>query len=227
MWLDALQKPASDEAKCPTCGGAVCRRAYGEMHAGSYVLNGERVEIRRKPNEGFADPIVLDPITVYFDGGLYRRWPSERYWSRGGKKLHRDVWELAFGKIPAGCHIHHRDANPDNNSISNLECLQAAAHLSHTWRENRGKRAPSEHFGEKARRAAAEWHGSEEGRLWHRRHAKRSQSWTKWKREQKPCFGCGTIINALVRNSGHSQKFCSQVCKASDYRKRKAASRNV
>jgi hypothetical protein len=194
------------------------------MYAGSYVHDGQRVEIRRKPNGGFINPVVLDPITQYFDGGLYRLWPSEKYWSRGGKKLHRDVWTSAFGQIPKGCHIHHRDSDPSNNQLSNLECVPANKHLSDTWRI-RAERGDEGHgvFNETARERAAEWHRSEEGRLWHKRHAQRVKSWTKWKREDRPCDHCGTVFQALVRKSGHSQRFCSEVCKAANYRKRKAS----
>src|SRR5258706_14810593 len=102
MWLEPIYKPEDHAEKCPTCRSGVRRRPHSEMHAGSFILDGERVEIRRTVAADFADPIVLDASTQYFDGGLYRRWPSERYYSRGGKKLHRDAWQGAFGKIPEG-----------------------------------------------------------------------------------------------------------------------------
>lgn len=226
MWLESIPKSPDHSETCPTCGSCVQRRSYGEMYAGSFILDGERVEIRKQPAEGFIDPIVLDPLTQYFDGGLYRVWPAERYPSRGGKKLHRDVWQSAFGPVPAGCHIHHRDRNPNNCQLSNLECMPAAAHLSHTWTESRGAKAKGDHFSHFARERATEWHQSEEGRLWHKRHAQRSQSWTKWKREPRPCLECGKEIMAIVRAGGHQQKFCGNNCKATHYRKRKASGDN-
>ena len=212
MWLESVPGSKDHAEKCPTCGGAVRRRKHRAMHAGSFVLDGKRVEIRRVPDPEHIDPIVLDPLTQYFDGGLYRLWPSETYYSRGGKKLHRDVWESAFGPIPRGCHIHHRDTNPANNALDNLECLPSSEHLSITW-----KYRP---ISQKTRDAAAEWHRSEAGRLWHRRHAKRQKSWTKWKREDRPCDFCGKVFKALIRKSGWSQRFCSLLCKAADYRRR-------
>lgn len=220
-WLEAIHKPADDAQKCPSCGGAVHRRAYGEMYAGSFVRGGRRVEIRRIPSAGFADPIWLDPVTAYFDGGLYRRWPSDRYWSRGGKKLHRDVWTMAFGAIPKGCHIHHRDGNPDNNLLANLECVPASEHLSATWKKSKASVPAGQHFSENAKQKAAEWHRSEEGRLWHRRHAKRQKGWTKWKREPRNCPQCGVQFDALVRKSGNAQIYCSSTCKVAAYRERK------
>ncbi len=225
MWLEAIRRAEGHETGCPTCGGAVQRRPYGEMHAGSFVRDGERVEIRRVPDAGFADPIVLDPLCQYFDGNLYRLWPKERYFSRGGSRLHRDVWVAAFGPIPDGCHIHHRDGDSANNRLSNLECIASGEHLSKEWERRHSGKAV--HFTASARHAAAEWHRSEAGRAWHRRHARRSKGWKKWKREDRPCVHCGTIIhNALVRKQGHSQKYCTETCKALAYRQREAARRN-
>lgn len=214
MWLETVCKPEDHAQKCPTCGGGVQGRVFGEMHAGSFVLDGERVEIRRVPSPEYRDPIVLDEITQYFDGGLYRMWPSERYLSRGGKRIHRDAWRVAFGPIPTGCHVHHRDGNILNNRLSNLECLPAALHAGHKDH----KRGPGPNS--LAREKAAEWHRSEEGRLWHSRHAVRSESWTKWTREEKPCEQCGKPHMALVRKSGNSGKYCSNACKVTAYRER-------
>ena len=219
MWLEAICQSPHHSEECPTCRGPVHQRVFGEMHAGSFIQDGDRVEIRRVPNEGAANPIVLDALTQYFDGGLYRLWPSDKYLSRGGKKLHRDVWRIAFGNIPDGCHIHHRDANTKNNALANLECIPAKIHLSETWAKNKKGKV---HFSDAARDAAAEWHKSDEGRLWHRRHAERQKSWTKWKREEKPCFQCGVLFMALVRKSGNSQKYCGEKCKVAAYRARGA-----
>lgn len=217
MWLETIHKPSCDEEKCPTCAGGVRKRLFGEMYAGSFIQNGERVGISREPNEGFSNPIVLDPITQYFDGGLYRLWPSDKYLSRGGKKLHRDVWRSAFGVIPDGCHIHHKDSNPKNNQLHNLECIPAKIHLSETWHAN-----PKKGFNQSARDSATAWHQSDEGRLWHKRHAARQQFWTKNKREEKPCLQCNVLFMALVRKSASMQKYCTEACKVKAYRARGA-----
>ncbi len=221
MRIQAIQAVRDNGEKCPTCGGSIQRRVYGEVYAGAQILDGERVEIRRIPHEHYADPIVLDALTQYFDGGLYRLWPSEKYFARGGKTLHRAAWALAFGAIPKGCHIHHKDGVHANNAIDNLECLPAGEHLSISWKKHGAHR--NQHFTDGARAAAAAWHGSSEGRLWHRRHAERTKAWTKWKREDRPCEKCGVTFSALVRKSGNSQRFCTTVCKIAAYRERKKA----
>lgn len=191
------------------------------MYAGSFIQDGERMEIRRVPDEHYADPIVLDALTQYFDGGLYRMWPGEKYLSRGGRKLHREAWVAAFGSVPAGCHIHHRDNNAANNRLANLECIPAKEHLALTFENSRTSRAAQGWFSSNARDAAAEWHKSNEGRLWHKRHAKRSKGWLKWKREEKSCPQCGKSFDALIRKSGNTQIYCHPNCKAAAYRARR------
>ena len=215
MRLESVPQPSCNSEKCPTCNGYVQRRTYGEMHAGSFIQNGHRVEISRIPNEGYADPIFLDALTQYFDGGLYRIFPADKYLKRGGKYLHREAWRVAFGAIPDGCHIHHRDSDRKNNLLENLECLPAKIHLQETLKNN-----PKRSFNAEAREKAADWHRSDEGRLWHRRHAERAQNWTKWKREPKDCSQCKTSFDALVRKSGNTQVYCSSACKVKAYRER-------
>ncbi len=220
MWLEAIRGTEAHATQCPTCGGDAQRRVYGEMHAGSSLVDGQRVDICRVPHPEYRDPIVLDGLCVYFDGGLYRLWPSERYFSRGGKKLHRAVWERAFGVIPAGCHIHHRDGDSANNRLANLECLPVVEHRQrrHAPKNQRG-------FTPAARAASAAWHASEAGRLWHSRMATRSKSWTKWKRVERACEHCGVVQEMLDRKSGCVQRFCSTTCKALAYRRRREAER--
>ena len=228
MWLESLRKPAPDSAECPTCGGHVRRRDYGEMHAGSSILDGQRVEIRRRPADGFIDPIVLDPLTQYFDGHLYRTSRTQPYFAKGGSTLHRDVWRRAFGPVPDACHIHHRDSNTSNNQLRNLECVPASEHLSASWRKRADKlrAAGQPHFSPQARVANAAWHASEAGRLWHQRQAKRSKGWTKWKRADVPCVQCGkTMVGALVR-AGNGTKYCSSKCKNAAISLRRKARRD-
>lgn len=225
MWLESIQESEGHAERCPTCRGSVQRRSHGEMHAGSFILDGQRVDIRRFVAPGHADPIVLDALTQYFDGGLYRMWASERYLSRGGKRLHQDVWRSGFGTIPDGCHIHHRDDDKFNNALSNLECLPAGKHLSDTWRKNKSGYTSGQHFSDHAREKAAEWHRSEAGKLWHKRHAKSSKSWTKWKREPAICPECNSTFDCLIRQNAHAQIYCGGVCKHAAYRKRQKLER--
>lgn len=42
----------------------------------------------------------------------------------------RVVWRQYYGPIPKGYHIHHKDFNPGNDAIDNLECLSPGEHRS-------------------------------------------------------------------------------------------------
>ena len=78
---------------------------------------------------------------------------------RNGKRVfeHREVWEQAHGPIPEGGVIHHKDHNPANNSLENLELIDRngthlrvahAADMKETGRRaglsNKGKPKPPE-----------------------------------------------------------------------------------
>src|SRR5208337_414010 len=209
-----MHEVTNNQEKCTTCGSEIHRRYESEMYAGSFILNGERMEICRKPNETFRDPIKLDELTQYFNGKLYRLYAKEKYFSNGSGRLHRDVWKDAFGDIPKNCHIHHKDNNTFNNNLWNIECISSDEHL-------RQPRPNAKGFSEKARNAAAKWHGSPAGILWHKRNAIRTENWTKWAREPRNCLYCQQEYSCLIRKNGQEQKFCHPNCKASHYRKRK------
>lgn len=69
---------------------------------------------------------VLDENHQRFYGKFYQK-DSNGYFRRG-KKLHRVVWEFYNGEIPRGYHIHHKDFNPANNDISNLQMVSRSEH---------------------------------------------------------------------------------------------------
>ncbi|ENZ9528961.1 HNH endonuclease signature motif containing protein [Clostridioides difficile] len=47
------------------------------------------------------------------------------------KGLHVAIWEFNNKReVPEGYHIHHKDFNPLNNNIDNLECIPYKQHLS-------------------------------------------------------------------------------------------------
>ena len=50
-----------------------------------------------------------------------------RHW-RSSRAQARRLWEQAYGIIPPGYHIHHKDQDYTNNNLSNLECLSARDH---------------------------------------------------------------------------------------------------
>lgn len=155
------------------------------------------------------------PETVRFNGRSYRRYPSSPdrslrvyYSAAGGRHLHRAIWEFHNGAIPKGCHIHHKDGNPLNNAIANLECLSAA---EHTRGHHVGVVTPAKlaHLG-KIRPLASKWHGSAEGRKWHSGHSKEIAR--NIKPAEYACEFCGKKFWSKKRGR---VRFCHLNCKAS------------
>lgn len=222
MRMEEVPKPKNDTAERASGRGDVPGRVYGEMHAGSFIRDGKRVDIRRTPSAGYRDPVRIDERSQEWSGRVYRLRTKEKYLScgpNGGERLlHRAVWAGAFGPIPEGCHIHHRDGDKLNNGLANLECIPASQHLSEAWHALRGNLSKEQHFGDKARRAAAEWHASPEGSAWHSEHAIESKGWLKWKRERRKCLQCGCEFDALIRKGVVVQVYCQPKCKAAAYR---------
>ena len=147
--------------------------------------------------------------TQIFNGKEYYRYPGERYFTKGVKKLHRVVWEYYKGKIPKGYHIHHIDENTANNDISNLEMLSCSEHLRLHAEEHKRDEAWLEKVRknmQKANEAACKWHGSPEGRKWHSEHARNQNIQPK----EFVCEWCGKKFWA--KPNGHNH-FCSNNCK--------------
>jgi len=213
-----MHEGLQDGNKCPTCGGYIPRRHEGKVYAGAFILDGKRVVIRSKPSDGYKDPIILDERTQWFDDGIYKLSPGQRYFRRWTKTLHREVWIRAFGKIPDKHHIHHKDRDPHNNNLWNIELLPIAEHFSLSKPNAKG-------FSAKAREAAGKWHRSKEGREWHSRHSIESRSWERWKREEIPCAFCGKPFKALIRSGPSPGIYCHANCKSAARRERMRADR--
>src|SRR4051812_34878129 len=72
------------------------------------------------------------PEKIEFEGRMYRLSGSyyrrHRWSDDGPASLHRAVWQSAHGAIPAGHEIHHKDGDPLNNDLANLECVNITEH---------------------------------------------------------------------------------------------------
>lgn len=58
-------------------------------------------------------------------------WRAGRH--SGGELMHRAVWEGERGPIPEGWHVHHKDHDPSNNDVGNLEPKPAGEHAEHHY----------------------------------------------------------------------------------------------
>jgi len=168
--------------------------------------------------------------SVVFNGRRYNRYPESsnpahrRYFARAGHRLHRDVWEFYNGPIPRGMHIHHIDGDTTNNEIANLECVPETDHRRHHGASERTDKQ-RQHL-ESIRPKAAQWHRSEEGRIWHREHAKASLAKTWGKPRAFPslafqCFWCGSKAQAKSK----LKRFCGTACQSAESKFRLGKSR--
>ncbi len=148
-------------------------------------------------------------------GNYYRR----NVWgSKGPSNLHRAIWMDAFGEIPEGCEIHHKDHDATNNSLENLEVVSISEHRRlHALEQFRnGTLKPPT---ARALELAAEWHKSEQGSEWHSQHAK--QAWESREWAVKACEDCGKDYRTPYPNRS---KYCHANCKQRAQSRRKGAS---
>jgi hypothetical protein len=164
--------------------------------------------------------ISEDGNKVMFNGYTYR-WDGY-YYRRGGTKglnphssLHRAVWAFYKGEIPEKYHVHHKDHNPKNNSIDNLEIRHQSEHSKYhgrvsTWIGSEENIKQLRQCNERVK----EWHKSEAGKLWHSQHGK--QTWKTRKFASKGCVECKKTYKTPFPDRA---KFCSDKCKARYHRK--------
>ena len=152
------------------------------------------------------------PKDVVFNGVKYSLVSRGRYYlsqsnSNAGRKnpkgLHVAVWEYFSGKkVPAGYEVHHKDGNTFNNDFSNLECLPIREHRKTA---NLKTEKVRKHLDE-IRHLASAWHKSEEGREWHRNHARKEKT-----PKECTCINCG----AKFLSKRVDAKYCSRKCEVS------------
>jgi len=128
-----------------------------------------------------------------FWGNHYFAVDAKGYYrnKRAGGLLHRLIWENEYGPIPPGTFVHHKDGNPLNNDLSNLEL---ATPKEHSFIHPRG---------------FAVWTSEYRG----------SHTRTMWKvRTKKPkiCAQCGITF----KSTGMRAKFCSRKCRKKFYYER-------
>lgn len=155
------------------------------------------------------DPVVVDYKKQTFRGETY--YKCGPYFRKGGNLLHRRVWEFNndWTGVPPGHHIHHRDGDTTNNTSANLQLLSIDAHLDIHQRMGHTRAVPPA-----ARAAAAKWHGSQEGRDWHKIHYANNALRLHVVGEFS-CDYCGSAYSAEVRRTN---RFCSNTCKSNSRR---------
>ena len=124
----------------------------------------------------------------------------------GRSLLHRDIYEDGVGPIPDGMVIHHIDHDPFNNDIDNLRPVTRQEHAA----EHPEVTGPTPEHMARIRELAKEWHRSEEGRSWHRVHAREVWDNLEPVATGRACEWCGQPVVTLV--PGKDPRFCSRRC---------------
>lgn len=151
-----------------------------------------------------------------FNGVRFYKVKSGYYKGSGGCWMHRYVWSFYNGPVPDGCDVHHKDGNRGNNAIENLECVMRRSHHE----DHMSLRDPSELRDiavNKMIPAAAEWHKSAEGRLWHKKHYASTLGEKRNQMITKTCEYCGKEyqVSSLL---DCKSRFCSNNCKTQSRR---------
>lgn len=130
------------------------------------------------------------------------------------KRLHQYIWMRENGKIPKGCHIHHKDHNKKNNSLENLELIDGKKHMKlHTdekMNDNKHLEWLRENINKNARPKAIEWHKSKEGLEWHKKHYEEHGH----KLHQEGNFVCDCCKKEFKAIKNGVNRFCSNRCKS-------------
>ena len=142
--------------------------------------------------------VVISETQQSFNGELY--YKCGEYFQHDGKRLHREVWEHHFGKIPEGAVVHHINGDKTDNRVSNLALIASEGeHTSLHFRQNPRFSMPKECI-----EASKDWHKSPEGRAWHKQHYERDCAG-----KMHGTFTCTCLVCGKTFESGRSDaKFC-------------------
>ena len=158
------------------------------------------------------------------DGFSFRRDKKSGYFLSSRKingkrcRLHVYIWEKENGPVPDGYEVHHVDKNKNNNELDNLQLLTTEEHRKiHAVLSEERKEELRKILLENATPAAAEWHGSEDGRKWHSEHAK--ETWRNAAEKEYICSYCGKTFLSRRTYGMNENRFCCNNCKSAFRRK--------
>lgn len=158
--------------------------------------------------------------TIIYRCQKYHRYPKAKtrqhrvyFWKHDKQHkapiaLHRQIWIDNFGKISNGFVIHHKDGNPLNNSIENLESKNRSRHAKdHMRTPERRKlsRETAKKQGTRLYEAGAKWRKTPEGIEFNRKNTLTSL----FKTERD--IICG-VCKKSFKSRVHNAKYCSPTC---------------
>jgi hypothetical protein len=157
---------------------------------------------------------------AYFNNNRYCKDERTGYYrcSKTRTNLHRDIYKFHKGEISNEYSVHHVDHDKSNNSIENLCSMERNKHMQlHNEEKSKNEewlKKARKNLDENVRPKANIWHGSEEGRKWHKEHYEKFKH--KFYVLQKyKCEYCETEFETYKSNN----RFCSNKCKSAWRRK--------
>lgn len=153
---------------------------------------------------------------IYYDGLRFTRDDRSGYYvnAKTGRRLHRYIYEEEHGALTPDIAVHHVDHDKSNNSIGNLQAMTHSEHMTHhgaTMSDER-RQAMRDNLTNVVRPFASEWHGSPEGRAWHKKHYEQTKDMLHAKETFK-CRHCGKMYETSRKG------FCTNACKSAWRRK--------
>ena len=146
-----------------------------------------------------------------FNGKDYYLYPGERYFTKGSKYLHRVIWEFHNGPIPEGRQIHHKNSDPVDNRIENLNLISSSLHQ----RFETARRVEADPVAFQERMSHARKFVPKMDPESRAKNAKKG--WNGVRRYLKNCSVCGKIYQTPFPERS---KYCHQNCKAKALRAR-------
>jgi len=127
----------------------------------------------------------------------------------------RRLWVKTFGPLPRDMHVHHKDEDPFNNALDNLELLPGDEHNRRHTKQNwqAGLMKPPT---QEALVKAAEWHRSEAGLAWHKQHGPKT-----WDNRAWYSMTCEVCHDLYASPFPTRSKFCHLNCKMTALRRRR------
>lgn len=103
-----------------------------QLNWNGQILNARKMGVHSIRNKSDKD---------YYSFRLYYRGKFDKC------LCHRVMWETWVADIPTDHHIHHKDNNPSNNSLDNLECLYIGDHYEeHRYGERKNNYTTNKTF---------------------------------------------------------------------------------
>lgn len=97
----------------------------GKFEKGWIVLDPPNSNYEAHPNGHVREATSGKILKVYTTGDKYPRV----YLNRRPIRLHKIITGVFIGSCPNDCEVNHKDANPNNNSISNLEYVTHSVNM--------------------------------------------------------------------------------------------------